>query len=243
MDAAFWKSVPGMLTIAAGGVAVVGGVAYAVSKATTPAVPAAPAAVTTSTGGSGAYYLFDVTTPYISNDPTGAALKSVTAALVAAGFSPTALQIQMDPENANGWVASGIWLGTGAPTMPAVSGAISNAQLLSTVPPTPTGYPGLVAGQWYPFSILTFFTPSAVNAQQNAAALAASLGFDPTSIQIAPASSNTPTTPAKWNVVGQWLGTAGATVASDFPPLLIIVPPGPNAANAAATAPTVTTAA
>lgn len=228
------------------GVVAVGAVVGLVMLTSKPAAAAAPVA---GSGPAAAqqYYLFSLTTPYSSNDPTGQAYANVTAALQAQGF--TMLQVQEDPTLANGWVGTGLWSGAGTPpatgsTYAAASGTLTytGAAALGTgvIPPAPMQYPGLVAGNWYTFSVRTIFYNAApataaagtveVGTTPEVAALLGSMGFaGPTALITASAGND-----QQWNCAAQFVGvtppgsTTPGTSTQDAPPLIVIVPPGPQ---------------
>lgn len=211
----FWRSSAGKWTLAGVGAAVAVGLAAAFSKSS--------AAPTTATG-AGGYYIFSVTTPYASaGGGTAGNLATVTQALQAAGFSN--LQIEADPNNGSGWVASGLWTGSGTPTLPASAGSITAASASGTTPPGPYTTQVLNSGDWYTFTIETIYDTAGANppvgpaqSLQNTSDLLAGMGFSVAPSLITPQASN----PNRWNVAAQWSGTGSAT---DAPPLFLFVPP------------------
>ena len=211
----FWKSGAGKLTIAGIGTAVVAGGVLLFSKKTAVA-PAPPVAG----GAASPYYLFHVITPYASaGGGTGGSLLAVTTALIKAGFKN--LQIEADPNNSNGWVASGQWTAPGLPALQGQDGTIDSANMISTVPPTPYTTAPWKNNEWYTFTVETEYPQGTNQDLQNTADLLTSMGFAAGEL-ITPSANNV----NRWNVAARWAGADG-TSATDAPPLIIFVsPPG-----------------
>lgn len=232
----FWKSSSGVMTAIALGIGAVGAAAAVLTKkpATTPPVPTPTptpttgvqagtqnaAGQTTFSNVAAGYYYLNVLS---STNPT--------AALSAVGFGQ--LQVQTDPFNTNNWLVTAYWTApSGATTFTdggstwQVNVRMGLPALLAATPPIPQSVTGLVANDWYTFSVRTEFLQNATDNGESAAGVLATVlessGWGSSSTPpLITAAADTSSTPDTWNAAAQWTGIA--TTTQDAPPLWVLL--------------------
>lgn len=228
----FWKSPSGVATGAAIGLGTVGLVmAMAKKKPSTPTPALPPASITGPVASTGTNATTGQTT--YTNFGAGHYVFNVTAAinptawLNAAGFDPTQTLVERDPFATNNWLVTGYWTGSATTiTDGGPSTWVFNGIPLfdASAPPTPQQINGLVAPNWYTFSIRTAFFATQVGAASQVAKILNDAGWGSSLVTqaVPPAGSPPDPTPDTWNVAAAWAQGAGTT--HDHPPLWVFVP-------------------